>query len=151
MREGQLPPLLSHPVLPVPHDVTCPPRPEALCGVPGRVCPATYPHMVPFFPGTPSFAQCPGLRLNQAEGSSMNGHPVWAACAPSSRAMQSCPVWGLGNGVAGGGAGTPARRLAWPSCEMSSLFQALPGGDSSHHWPSCQCKHESSSFQGSGC
>lgn len=51
--------------------------------------------------------------------------------APHSQAMQSCLVWGLGNGVAGGGAGSPARP-AWPGCRMSRLFQALPSADSSH-------------------
>lgn len=50
--------------------------------------------------------------------------------APHSRTMQSCPVWGLGNGVAGGRAGTLVR-LAWPS-RMSRLFQALLGISSSH-------------------
>lgn len=51
--------------------------------------------------------------------------------APHCRAMQSCLIWGLGNGVAGGGAGTPARP-AWPGCRMSRLFQALQSADSSH-------------------
>lgn len=51
--------------------------------------------------------------------------------APHCRAMRSCPVWGLGNGVAGGGAGTPAR-LAWPGCRMNRLFQASPSISFSH-------------------
>lgn len=82
VREGQLSPFLTHPVLPVPHDVTCPPGLGALCGAPSQVCPVPCPHWVPFFPGTLSFAWCPGLRVSQAGGGSVNGHPVWAACAP---------------------------------------------------------------------
>lgn len=151
VREGQLSPFLTHPMLPVPHDVTCPPGPGALCGVPRPGLPCPLPPPGALLSWHPLLCLVPRAACEPGWGWLREWPPCLGRLRPSSWAMQSCPVWGLGNGVAGGGAGTPARRPAWPSCEMSRLFQALPSGDSSHHWPSCQCKHEGSSFQGSGC
>lgn len=56
---------------------------------------------------------------------SVNGRPVLGYTVFLTWPVPSCPVWGLGNGVAGGRMETPSR-LAQSSCRLSRFFQGWP-------------------------
>lgn len=81
-----------------------------------------HPNCSPYLPGhhrlVLSVAQLSMLQawhqaqVRASSTDSVNGRPVWATLCSYTWPVPSCPVWGLGNGVAGGRMET---HQGWPS------------------------------------